>query len=576
VTKPIDHDARMTRARVSLEGLATGDAFGECFFLHPDVVDSLIRGRAVPAGPWQYTDDTVMALAIVEVLEDFGSVEQDALAALFAEKYALDPGRGYGGMAHRILSDLGSGVPWPAAARKAFDGMGSMGNGGAMRSGPIGAYFADDLHAAAEHARRSAEITHAHPEGQAGAIAVALAAATAAGRRVPADRFLSAVLDYVPQGETRDGLARAATLPLDSDVQTAVAALGNGSRVLSQDTVPFALWCAARHPDSYEEALWATVAGLGDRDTTCAIVGSIVALSDGGTGIPTAWLRAREPLAVMARRRSFTPPPEVIAYYSGFPEESRLGIGSSRLEFERTKDLLTRFLPDPPARIVDVGGAAGAYSSWLAGRGYEVHLVDASARLVEEARARNASSAAPIASLSVADARRLPQADGSAAAVLVMGPLYHLTSESDRLASLREAFRVLAGGGTIVVTAISRCASALDGLARNLSPDPEFVKIRDRDLADGQHRNDTGNPDYFTTAYFHRPDDLRSELEAAGLRDIIVLGIEGPAWILQDFDARWENQAQRKDLLDLALALEAESSVLGVSAHLLGIGRKPR
>src|SRR5436309_14202514 len=220
----------------------------------------------------------------------------------------------------------------------------------------------------------------------------------------------------------------------------------------------------------------------------------------------------------------FTPPPEVLAYYDGFPEESRLGFGFFRLEFERTKELLARVLPEPPARIVDVGGAAGAYSLWLAEQGYEVHLVDASPRLVEEARGRNATSATPIASLSVADARRLPQQDGSATVVLVMGPLYHLPSEADRVASLREVFRVLARDGITVVAAISRYASALDGLARKLSLDPRFVKIRDRDLVDGQHRNYTNNADYFTTAYFHRPNDLRSELEVAGFRHVMVLG----------------------------------------------------
>jgi len=269
------------------------------------------------------------------------------------------------------------------------------------------------------------------------------------------------------------------------------------------------------------------------------------------------------------------PPPEVAAYYAGFPEESRLALGPSRLEFERTKEILTRVLPRPPARIVDVGGAAGAYSLWLAERGYEVHLVDASSRLVDVARTRSASSRSSIASLSVADARRLPHETGSAAAVLVMGPLYHLTAAGDRAAALREASRVLMSNGAIVVAAISRYASTLDGLARKLSLDPRFVKIRDRDLADGQHRNDTGNVDYFTTAYFHRPDDLRSDLEGVGFRDVSVLGVEGPAWMLADFDARWEDPALRTDLLGVARALESEPSILAVSAHLLAVGRKP-
>src|SRR5207237_177945 len=159
-------------------------------------------------------------------------------------------------------------------------------------------------------------------------------------------------------------------------------------------------------------------------------------------------------------------------------------------------------------------------------------------------------------------------------ASLALGPLSHLPSEADRVASLREAFRVLASGGMVVAAAISRYASALDGLGRKLSLDPRFVKIRDRDLADGQHRNDTDNMDYFTTAYFHRPDDLRSELEVAGFRNVRVLGVEGPGWILQDFDIRWEDARMRKDLLDVGRAFEAESSVVGVSAHLLAIGWK--
>lgn len=269
------------------------------------------------------------------------------------------------------------------------------------------------------------------------------------------------------------------------------------------------------------------------------------------------------------------PPPEVLAHYERFPEESRLSVGSSRLEFERTKEILLRVLPKPPARVVDVGGAAGAYSAWLADRGYEVHLVDASPRLVEEGRRHNARLSKPIASLAVADARRLPQGDGGAAVVLLMGPLYHLPSAADRLGALREAFRVLASPGIAVVAAISRYASALDGLARKLSLDPRFVRIRDRDLADGQHRNDTGNADYFTTAYFHRPEDLRFELEAAGFREVEVLGVEGPGWVLPDFDARWEVAALRKDLLDVARALQSEPSILGISAHLLGVATKP-
>lgn len=267
--------------------------------------------------------------------------------------------------------------------------------------------------------------------------------------------------------------------------------------------------------------------------------------------------------------------PEVLEYYARFAEESRLGSGAFRLEFERTKELLSRVLPTPPARVLDVGGGAGPYSAWLAERGYETHLVDVSDRLIAEARTRNAALEPPIASLTIADARSLPQPNGYADAVLLMGPLYHLPAAAQREAALREARRVLAPSAVLAVAAISRYASALDGLAHSRT-DPAFVRIRDQDLRDGQHRNDTGRPEYFTTAYFHRPEDLRRELESAGFADVQVYGVEGPGWMAGDFDSRWTDQAQRADLMALARTLESEPSILGASAHLLAVGRKPR
>jgi len=276
----------------------------------------------------------------------------------------------------------------------------------------------------------------------------------------------------------------------------------------------------------------------------------------------------------MRHDRMPSPPREVLEYYEQFSEESRLASGAFQLEFERTKDILARILPPAPARVVDVGGAAGTYSAWLAEQGFEVHLIDASARLIAKARERNAMLATPIASISQGDARALPQPDRFAPVVLVMGPLYHLPSADDRIAALREAHRVLASSGVVVAAAISRYASALDGLARQLARDPEFMRIRDQDLIDGQHRNPTNRLDYFTTAYFHRPEDLRTELENAGFSEVNVVGVEGVAWVFADFEARWTDNALRQDMLNLGRALEAEPSLVGASAHLLGIGRK--
>lgn len=302
----------MARALVALDGLSTGDAFGERFFVHPDRVEGLLAARALAAAPWHYTDDTEMALAIVEVLDRHGRVEQDDLARVFARRYAAAPDRGYGGTAHVILRGICLGERWQDVAPAAFGGMGSMGNGGAMRVAPLGAYFADDLEQVVHEARLSAEVTHAHPDGQAGAIAVAVAAAMAArigeGKEPRSGKaLLEAALSATPDGETRAGLGKALSLPLDDAVATAASVLGTGRQVLSWDTVPFSLWCAARHLDHYEQALWTTVSGLGDRDTTCAIAGGVVVLATGREAIPAAWLAARETLALHTERRPRTP-----------------------------------------------------------------------------------------------------------------------------------------------------------------------------------------------------------------------------------------------------------------------------
>jgi ADP-ribosylglycohydrolase len=312
---PVDHDARMNRALLALDGLSLGDAFGECFFAPEEDIGRFLAERTLPPPPWTYTDDTVMALGIVEVLDRLGAIDQEVLARVFARRYGAEPNRGYGGAAHEILRNILTEIPWQFTARAAFGGTGSMGNGGAMRVAPLGAYFADDLDEVVRQAAISAEVTHAHPDGQAGAVAVAVAAAVASrmGRGIEprsGEALLQVAFRRTPDGETRSGLAKALTLALDLDPRTAANVLGSGYRVLSWDTVPFALWCAARHLDAYEEALWTTVSGLGDRDTTCAMVGGVVALSAGRGSIPSAWLDMREQLALAGAPRVPGPPRE--------------------------------------------------------------------------------------------------------------------------------------------------------------------------------------------------------------------------------------------------------------------------
>ena len=264
------------------------------------------------------------------------------------------------------------------------------------------------------------------------------------------------------------------------------------------------------------------------------------------------------------------------AYYDQWPEETRLELGPFQLEAVRTRELIERYAPRPPATVLDVGGAAGAYAAWLAGAGYTVHLIDATPRLVAEARKRSAMLPRPIASCEVGDARALSFPTASAAVVLLLGPLYHLTTVEDRARSLAEAARVLEPGGVLFAAGISRYASALDGLSRDLFQDARFADIVARDLRDGQHRNATERVDYFTTAYFHTPEELRAEVARSGLVVDGVYGLEGPAWILPDFAERWADARRRADVVRVARALESEPSVLGVSAHLLAVARKPK
>jgi len=202
-----------------------------------------------------------------------------------------------------------------------------------------------------------------------------------------------------------------------------------------------------------------------------------------------------------------------------------------------------------------------------------VHLVDPVALHVTQAW--ELSEAQPehrLASVSVGDARQLEQEEGSADVVLMLGPLYHLTSRQDRLAALGEAKRVLKKGGCFFAAAISRYASLLDGLRGPVFADPEFERIVRADLHDGQHRNDTGKIEYFTTAFFHTPDELAKELATAGFA-AELLGLEGPATLLANFDAVWSERALRTKLLDLLRLIEREPSLLGLSSHILAVAR---
>ncbi|WP_335933410.1 ADP-ribosylglycohydrolase family protein [Streptomyces sp. PTD5-9] len=286
-------DQRFARALASLRGLAVGDALGSQFFVpvnHP-----LLKRRGLPAGPWQWTDDTEMASSVVAVLAAHGRIDQDALAHSFAEHHDFD--RGYGPAVNRLLRLVREGGDWRELASALFQGQGSWGNGSSMRIAPLGAWYADDPEQATHQAEISSYTTHQHREAVVGAMAVAAAASLAAARPGPPSptEFLDGVIDLVPRSAVGAGLRRARDMLDYDDTGTVAAVLGNGRRTSAHDTVPFALWSAARNLGDFERAFWETAQAGGDVDTTCAIVGGIVAASTAGAP-PADWSERTEEL----------------------------------------------------------------------------------------------------------------------------------------------------------------------------------------------------------------------------------------------------------------------------------------
>jgi SAM-dependent methyltransferase len=256
--------------------------------------------------------------------------------------------------------------------------------------------------------------------------------------------------------------------------------------------------------------------------------------------------------------------PSIQAHYDLGVEQPRLA-HESTLEWVRSREVLERYLPPPPASVLDVGGGPGVYAAWLAGKGYAVRLIDPVPRHIDEARTLAAGSF----EAAIGDARRLEAADASFDAVLLMGPLYHLVERADRIQALGEARRVAKPGGCVIAVGISRFASLLDGLRFDWLRDPDFRSIVEADLRSGQHRNPRPEerPEWFTTAFFHRPDELVAEVTESGLDVEAVLGIEGPGWLVR-------RDVQQAELVEVARAVEQEPSLLGASAHLMLIARR--
>lgn len=301
-------EQRIALAFKALKGTAIGDAFGDSFFGETDAVLKHIQERTLPPTLWEFTDDTVMAIAIYDQLRLWDKIDQDELAKDFVRNHDKDVNRGYGATARRILREIGEGGDWKTIATGVFEGMGSMGNGASMRVCPIGAYFYDDLDKVKAEAIKSAEVTHANPEGITGAIAVAVATALATRCQVESSSiepndFIEEVVVELPDTDTRSKIKKGTTVPYTYHIETVRSILGNGSQIMAQDTVPFAIWCAAHNLNQFSEGLWKAVSILGDRDTIGAIVGGITIMASPTEYVPKEWVTAVEDVETSVFRR---------------------------------------------------------------------------------------------------------------------------------------------------------------------------------------------------------------------------------------------------------------------------------
>lgn len=286
-------DERLIQA---LDGLRVGDAFGFKLSIRP----AYVAQRLLPEAPWYWSDDTIMAVSVAAMLSHYGDIRQDELFEQFVLRYRFDPRRGYGGGMKKLLGSTPT-DGWRTATPALFGGEGSLGNGAAMRAPVIGAYFYEDLERVAEVARKSAQVTHAHREGIAGAVAVAcMAAIKCEGVKTAPEEVIQSVADCTPESAVRDAILHSLTC-VPGDLEAAAEVLGNGSRITALDTVPLCVWWAAHAPATFEEAMWRLVGVGGDEDTNCAIVGGI--LGAAGIAPPPSWLAATEaqpPLTLLA------------------------------------------------------------------------------------------------------------------------------------------------------------------------------------------------------------------------------------------------------------------------------------
>lgn len=263
---------------------------------------------------------------------------------------------------------------------------------------------------------------------------------------------------------------------------------------------------------------------------------------------------------------------KIIDYYQGCNEDDRMK--NNPLEYIRCKEIIERYLTNSTMSILDIGGATGAFSFWLAQYGHKVSLIDFTPKHIEIARLRQEELDINLVSILVGDARLLPYEDNSFDMVLLMGPLYHLVDREDRIKAIHEAYRVLKPNGVIICEVISRFASLIDGFNYDLVKDNDFISIMNKDIQTGFHEDTSQGKKYFTNAYFHHASELPQELKDSGFYFKELIAVTSFGSFIHDIDSKIEDEQYRDLLLTTIRLVEKDETIIGISSHYMGIGIK--
>jgi len=252
---------------------------------------------------------------------------------------------------------------------------------------------------------------------------------------------------------------------------------------------------------------------------------------------------------------------EIIKHYERFNESTRLNSTFGLIQFERTKELIQRYLDGTKLTILDIGGGCGNYTFWLTTEGHFVHLVDIVPHHIELAKALSLEKKIYPTSIKVGNALNLEFKNESADAILLFGPMYHLANKDERLQALRECFRVLRPGGQLFIHAIGRYSGIVYGLTSGYILKEDFIKMIRTEIATGHRVNAPEWLNTFNEAHFHLPNELQEEIENCGIKCEKILGVVGLSWLLPNIEKAFQDDEKKQRLLEAARLMENEPAI---------------